>query len=66
MRTRLMPIASVVLTIPKTAIGSEKRTGERGKPFVQGVMEGKTTQSEDGRGLAECGVAIVFLIIVTP
>ena len=28
-------------------------------------MEGKTTQSEDGRGLAECGVAIVFLIIVT-
>ena len=27
-RTCLMPIASVVLTIPKTAIGSEKRTGE--------------------------------------
>ena len=63
MCTCLMPIASVVLTIPKTAIGSEKRNG---KPFVQGVMEGKTTQSEDGRGLAECGVAIVFLIIVTP
>ena len=30
MRTCLMPIASVVLTIQKTAIGSEKRTGERG------------------------------------
>ena len=29
MRTRLMPIASVVLTIPKTAIDSEKRTGTR-------------------------------------
>ena len=29
MRTNLMPLASVVLTIPKTAIGSEKRTGTR-------------------------------------
>ena len=26
---------------------------------------GMTAQSEGGRGLAECGVAIVFLIIVT-
>ena len=29
-------------------------------------MEGMTAQSEGGRGLAEWGVAIVFLIIVTP
>ena len=65
MRTRLMPIASVVLTIPKTAIGSETARSERGKAFVHAVMEGMTAQSEGGRGLAECGVAIVFLIIVT-
>ena len=37
MRTHLMPIASAVLTIAKTAIGSEKASGViRGKAFVQG------------------------------
>ena len=35
------------------------------KAFVHAVMEGKTTQSEGGRGPAGCGVAIVFLVIVT-
>ena len=62
MRTHLMPLASVVLTVPEMAIGARS---ERGKAFVHAVMEGMTAQSEGGRGLAECGVAIVFLIIVT-
>ena len=64
MRTCLMPLASVVLTIPKTAIGSEKRNG--GKAFVQGVMEGMMALSQDGRGPADRGFAIDFPFIVTP
>ena len=35
------------------------------KAFVHAVMEGMTAHSEAGRPPAECGVAIVFLIIVT-
>ena len=44
---------------------SRHRIESRLKPFVQRVMEGMTAQSEGGRDLAECGVAIVFLNIVT-
>ena len=62
MRTHLIPLASVVLTIPEMAIGARS---ERGKPFVHAVMKGMTARIEAGRGLAEWGVAIVFLIIVT-
>ena len=35
------------------------------KAFVHAVMEGMTARTLRGRGPAECGVAIVFLIIVT-
>ena len=40
--------------------------GHRQKAFVHAVMEGMTARTLRGRGPAECGVAIVFLIIVTP
>ena len=36
------------------------------KAFVHAVMEGMTVRTEDGRGPADCRVAIVFPIIVTP
>ncbi len=35
------------------------------KAFGHGVMEGMMALSQGGRGPAECGVAIVFLIVVT-
>ena len=63
MCTAMMPVASWVLTYSETAIDNERK---RSKPFVQGVTEGMMALSQDGRGPADRGFAIDFLIIVTP
>ena len=61
MRPDLRAVACMVLTDrsgDRTRIESVRSRGDGGD-------EGMTAQSEGGRGLAECGVAIAFLIIVT-
>ena len=55
-------IAYGMLTVDFTAIAVNRK---REKAFVHAVMEGTIALSQDGRGPAECGVAIVFLIVVT-
>ena len=49
MRTCLMPLASVVLTIPKTAIGSEKRTGTRSDAKTSRAHNLQTNRRRAGR-----------------
>ena len=51
----------------KTELPTEFSAASRNsKAFVHAVMEGMTVRTEDGRGPADCRVAIVFPIIVTP
>ena len=57
-----MSVTYVVITVFSAA---QTRRDSRKKAFGHAVMEKMTAQSEGGRGPAECGVAIGFLMVVT-
>ena len=57
-----MSVAFGMLTVDFVGIGVKRQSG---KAFGHAVMEKMTAQSEGGRGPAECGVAIGFLMVVT-